>query len=130
MLSEGIGQSIVHVDFQTVFVEHEDFIREMTLFTRLNAEHVLQISVDELLNLVAAELLGGVYLSALGRVFKDLFVLIGFLASRAEYFQNLENLLNFIVDLLRLLLGLAERLRAHPDHSGVHAGFTVERVAG
>jgi len=63
-------------------------------------------------------------------MFQNIIVLEYLFAARTEHFQHLEQLFDFEVNLFRLLLGLAQGFRAHPNHRGVDARFTEQGVAG
>lgn len=65
---------------------------------------------------------------ALLLVLQHLVVLVGLLASWAEYFENLKHFFNFKMNVFWRLLSLAHRFGTHPDHGCVNARFTKQRV--
>jgi len=112
MLRESISEPRVHEYLQPVLVQDKDFIRKVG-YLALHSVHFLQIVNYELLHLRFC--FASIYATLLFlHMLLHLSVLVGLLAAWAVYFDLLENLLDFVVDVLGL--GLAFTAGALPHH--------------
>jgi hypothetical protein len=129
VLTDSIRKSIVHINFKSFFVKHENFVLKVRFCGRKVSECFLEIFINHFLDLLFAHFVLRLNLIAHCSMFEDLSVNEWLFTSMTEYFQLLNDFFNFVVNVLWLLLRFADRLWTHPYHVCVNAWFTIQTVA-